>query len=458
MGSDAHITQPVRPSLIPSSKIASIADPSGNVIELIEGYHDEPNPPPPPANLEAQTPVWRRPLDISQAITAARIGNVQQLSEWLNAGGNPDQYDSQGWTPLLAAAVRRQAAAVDLLLHAPLRKADPEMPHRRSGALPIHYAGQSGSVRTSEFLLDAQPDHLDRIWELNGHTLFLQAVFYGYLQLAEFALHRGADTAATTVRGLGGMELAQQFQNQPMIDLIRPYDSPQDAKEAYYKVLLGRIAPVTPSAQAATQRLSNSLVRIIEDGLKRAAQHADSVETTLREVRNLVETQRIDVNRLGGPLQQPPLVVVVTGNNGSPANKNVAKLRKRLAEYLLEGGADPTVRELHPMAVHAIIRAAVFNHLEILQMIGRRLTPHALADALNEQPIVNGLTALHDTVLRVTTAGPDRFEGYLDQIRWFVANGARGDIEDFSGRTQRSIAEGARDPETRRRILDALGI
>ena len=108
------------------------------------------------------------------------------------------------------------------------------------------------------------------------------------------------------------------------------------------------------------------------------------------------------------------------------------------------------------MAVHTVIRAAVFNHLEILRMCGQHISPDQLADAINDRPLVNGLTAMHDTVLRATMAAPQQFEGYLEQARWLVAHGGRADIEDYSGRTQRAIAEGARDPDVRRRLLDVL--
>jgi hypothetical protein len=108
------------------------------------------------------------------------------------------------------------------------------------------------------------------------------------------------------------------------------------------------------------------------------------------------------------------------------------------------------------MGAHTIIRASVFNHLEILKACARHLSPVALADALNEIPVVNGLTALHDTVLRTTMVGPDRVEGYLEQTRWEVEHGARSDIEDFSGRTQRNLAEQARDPALGRRLLEIL--
>jgi len=53
-------------------------------------------------------------------------------------------------------------------------------------------------------------------------------------------------------------------------------------------------------------------------------------------------------------------------------------------------------------------------------------------------------------------AGPDRIDGYLAQIRWAVVSGAHYDMEDFSGRTQRGIAEAVADPGRKRLILEAL--
>lgn len=396
---------------------------------------------------------------ITAAVQAARAGDVAGLRAWLVSGGNPNAHDADGWTPLLAAAVRGHAEVVQLLLGGPGgHAADPDLEHAVSHALPIHFAGQSGCVRVADLLLAVRPPQLEAVWEINGHTLLLQAVFYEYLQLAEFALRRGANTAATTLRGLAGMELAQQFQNEALVELIRPYDRPQAAKTAYYEELQQRFAPVTLPAEAAAQQLADRLVDTIQDGLGSAANDATAAQTTLAAVRCLVEHDGADVNRLGGFLRQPALVVSVTGTNGTPASAAVAELRRQIADYLLERGADPTLHEVHPMGAHAVIRACVFNHLDILRSISRHLTAEKLAAALNEIPIVNGLTALHDSVLRASTVGPDRIDGYLNQIRWAVASGARWDIEDFSGRTQRAMAEAVADPERRERILDALGI
>jgi ankyrin repeat protein len=198
------------------------------------------------------------------------------------------------------------------------------------------------------------------------------------------------------------------------------------------------------------------MAAVIEDGLADSGGNADVAVATLATVRDLIENQGADVNALGGPLQQPPLVVAVTGNNGKPPDPVRARLRHDLTRLLLAHGADPLRCERHPMAADSIIRASVFNHLDILALIAERLPAHALAAALNRPASVNGLTALHDTVLRATTAAPGARQGYLDQIRWAVAHGARSDIEDFTGRTQREIAAAAADAALRRVLLDTL--
>ena len=392
---------------------------------------------------------------IEAAVAASRAGNDEALRDWLDGGENPNMHDGEGWTPLLAAAVRGHESTVGLLLG---RGADPDVAHGKSQALPIHFAGHSGSVPVAEQILALRPEHLEAVWDINGHTLILQTVFYGHLDLTRYALEKGANTAATTLRGLAPLEFAQQFANAPMIDLIRPYDSPREAKDEYYKALLEKIAPVTPPDERDAQDLADRLVRIVQEGLVSVSGDGSLIAGLLGEIRDLVVEEGADVNRLGGVLRQPALVVAVTGNNGAPANEDVARFRKETAALLLEHGADPTLQEDHPMGAHPVIRASVFNHLDILKMMGEHLTAGKLAGALNDIPVVNGLTALHDTVLRASMTSPDRLEGYLDQIRWEVGSGARYDIEDFSGRTQLSIAETVEDPVRRQQLLEALGV
>jgi ankyrin repeat protein len=342
------------------------------------------------------------------------------------------------------------------LLDNPFQVADIEIPHKISSALSIHFAGHSGSVLTAKILLDKQPNHLNAVWDLNGHTILLQAAFYGHLELAEFLLKKGANTAITTARGLGPMEMAKQFQNNALVEIISPYDSSSIDKATYYKSYLNRIAPIIPDDEFAEQEKSDQLFELIDQGIKAVCVSPESGQKKLEEVISFIDIKKVNVNRWGGPLQQPPLVVVVTGNNGIPEISAVANLRFQLAKYLLEKGADPTLKEKHPMNAHSIIRASVFNHLEILKLCEKFITPQQLADALNDIPIPNGLTALHDSVLRTTTAGPDRVEKYLEQVRWCMAKGAKSNIEDFSGITQKNIAENAKDIIIRERLLEIL--
>lgn len=386
-------------------------------------------------------------------IQAAKSGNLSALEQWLRAGNDPNQYDASGWTPLLWASARGHSAVVELLLE---NGADIAMPQRDSGSLSVHMAGHCGDVKTAEVLLRHRGELLDAVLDLNGHTILLQAVFYGHLDLARKLLERKASTAITTARGLGPLELATQFQNQAMIDLLSPYDSPADAKAAYYRSYLKRIAPVVPAAERKAQTLADELLTVISDGIRGAATDPGAVASTLEKVREIVAVRGADVNRLGGPLQQPALVVTVTGNNGWPAVPAVAQLRNEVAKFLLDHGADPVRRENHPMGAQTVIRAAVFNHLDILKMCADAISPQKMADAINEYPVVNGLTAMHDTVLRATMAGPDRIEGYLEQTRFFVTHGGRTDIEDFAGVTQRELAVRAKDPEVRRRLLEII--
>jgi 2-keto-3-deoxy-L-rhamnonate aldolase RhmA len=393
-------------------------------------------------------------IDITEGVNAAKAGDLGRLKKWLQEGNDPNQRDGEGWTPLLWAAARGHHETVRLLLD---KGADSGLAHGQSGALAVHMAGHSGDVDCARALLDNNPTEIDAVWDLNGHTILLQAVFYDHQPLTRMlVVERGANTAITTARGLGPMELADQFQNQPMMEIIRHYDRPQEEKDAYYAAYLKRIAPEVPPERRAQQDLNDQLTKVIEEGIAAARTGGASVDLTLEKVRVLIEEQGAEVNGLGGPLQQPPLIAAVTGNNGFPPNPDLARLREDLAAYLMEQGADAALHEKHPMGAQTVIRAAVFNHLKILRLCGEYMSPRKLTAAINEIPIVNGLTAMHDTVLRASTAGPDELEGYLEQAAWFVANGGRVDIEDFAGVTQRNIAEGVADPERRRRLLEVL--
>ncbi len=391
---------------------------------------------------------------VDDAIKAAARNDTRWLVDWIAAGGNPDQANERGWTPLLIASARGHARSVDALLNNTIRKADPTLRFAPSGALPIHLAGQSGDIDTARVLLAARPSDIDEAWLLNGHTLLLQAAFYGHVDLAKFAIRHGANPAATTLRGLTALDFGHQFDNRALIEALMPSAPSPEAKAASHKALMAKVREQDATVEDEAQRRSNEAAAAISEALKVIG---DSPER-LDELTTLVTTRLagVDVNKLAGDLLQPLLVITVTGNNTGPHPEAAAALRLRIARLLLDRGAGPLIKEKHPMGAHAIIRASVFGHIDILRLMGSRITSAELSDALNEIPVVNGLTALHDAVLRASTVPDDRLPGYLEQIRWEVASGARSDIEDFSGRTQHKYAEDIADSARRKLILEAL--
>jgi len=97
------------------------------------------------------------------------------------------------------------------------------------------------------------------------------------------------------------------------------------------------------------------------------------------------------------------------------------------------------------MAVDAVIRSAVLNHFDLLKLISNYMKPLAFAAALNEIPMINGQTALQDTVHRALTSEGEALTRHLDQIRWCVDKGARTDIEDHTGTSPAMLAQKAMD-------------
>lgn len=396
------------------------------------------------------------PQSISQAIEFGLRGDYESLQNWLSEGNNPNEYDDEGWTPLLAASVRGHAALVALLLDNDDTQADISMPHAVSKALPIHFAGHSGDIETTDLLLKHKPEHINAVWYLNAHTVLLQAAFYGWLELADYLVRSGADTSYPTARYLTAFEMARQFQNKTLMGILEAYPYNEEDKKRHYDEYMDSIKPSYQEDELPAQKLSDELFHLIDSGIRLVISNPSQYRETIDGIKNFIANNPIDVNRLGGPLQQPPLVVAVTGNNGEPTIAESAKLRFEIARVLLDKGADPTLNELHPMGVDTIIRGAVFNHLDILKLCSEYVPLERITFALNRIPIANGLTALHDSVLRASTAGPDRVENYLRQIEWAVSCGARSDIPDFSGRTQKDIAANAKNEAIKEKLLNIL--
>lgn len=427
-----------------------------------------------------------------QPLEAARNADVEGLRRWLIRGGDPDVADEEGWTPLLIAAARGHASIVELLLFHDFpgaRRADPDRRFPGAGGLPIYMAGQAGDIKTVQTLLRARPDHLFETASRNGHTVLLQAAFYGqkpHQLLARYLLDSvdkilaipardherilAAQTrlfVATNVLNQNATALARAYRIAPMVSLLQAYDhTTAEQRQAYYQGLLKSFAPVPSSdeGERRIQSLTDDLILQIQNGL--AATQALSADSgdfqhlqsdVLSKVRAYLRDPQFQIDRLGSPLQRTPLIVACAG---ADITESTRILRDTIVETLLAHGADPLVREVRAMGVNAVIRAAVWGHLYILERFAKLLPTEKLTDALNERPPVNGFTALHDSVLRALSADGPLLNNYLHQITWEVQHGARFDIEDFSGRTQEMIAAAAlSDPDFQmnaRRVLLAL--
>ena len=404
---------------------------------------------------------WIRSLQAGP-VRVARDGDIDALRAWLAGGGDPNLRDRDGWTPLLAAASHGHAAAVDLLLHPETdgaQAADPALRYEAADALPVYMAAHAGDLETVRLLLAAAPDHLHERSSVNGHTVLLQAAFYGkqrHLALAEYLLDHAAAIrglapdalpeeqarllSATNVRGYNALGMQDLWHNQAMKDLLLRYhggglDSERGReierrRVAYLRSLLLSIA--TP--QALTERV----LAAVGDYLA-----ADDPTEAGQRIDEILAVPDFDVNRLGGELGMPPLVYAITGVDvGNPAR---ADRRHALAGKLLAAGADPAVRERHPMAVGAVIRASVLNNFGLLQLIAAHMLPAAFAAEMNVSPAVNGLTAMHDAIHRALTSPSAELDGHLAQITWMIRHGARLDLPDNTGQTQRDLVAAALD-------------
>ncbi|RCS42044.1 hypothetical protein DTL42_19635 [Bremerella cremea] len=394
------------------------------------------------------------------AVDMARAGDVTGLSKWLVCGGDPNIYDSDGWTVLLAASAYGKHQVVDFLLNNAMHdvpNADPCLRFCGADALPIYMAGQSGDVKTVEILLKAKPEHLHAISTVNGHTVFLQAAFYGksvHLDLARYLLDNCCSllgsppdqlpseqkrlTTATNVRGYTGLTMQHLWHNEKMSELLSGYPQPtEEEKETYLDDLLLRIA----DAQSLSERLIHELrfwqnkAAAVEDGAAPVDQQL--VEQALVAIDRIASQSAFEIDRLASSLYQPPLIYAITGVDRT---RSGAEMRFAIVKYLLDKKADPKVREKHPMGIGSVIRASVLNQFELLKLVADYMTKQDFADEMNTSPAVNGLTAMHDAVHRALTAPAPDLQPHLNKIRWMLQRGARIDIPDHTGQTQKQLA------------------
>lgn len=395
---------------------------------------------------------WLRALQ-REPLRRAADGDRPGLQEWVDRGGELNLPDERGWTVLASAASRGQSETVEWLLGA---GADPHARIPASDLLAVHLAAQKGDATTVRLLLEAVPEHVHATSSVNGHTVLLQAAFYGksgHQDVVRLVLDgRDDDSRArlladTNVRGYNAVGMQDLWHNEPMKALLVSYYPAGLDGEFAAKVTALRDACIhrmlvgiaTPSQ--LSERMMTAISRYVDAGDEKA--HA--------EARELLTLANFEINRLAGPLLMTPLVFACTGVDvGHPRQ---AKRRQTMVRTLLEAGADPAVLEKHPMAVGAVIRASVLNNFDLLKLIASTMTPQAFAAEMNTSPAINGLTAMHDAVHRALSSPTDELHHHLEQIEWMLEHGARLDIEDNTGQTQDELARAAQsdpafDPQT----------
>lgn len=426
-------------------------------------------------------------------IDAAISGDLETIKEWLELGGSADIQTLKGWTPLLAASARGQSEIVSYLL-SPEKGigANTKLRYENGDLSPLLLAGQFADLKTVQVLLENQGDLLFEISMVNGHNLLLQTAFFGsqkHLNVAKWLLenistllkHSPDDinsiessllklTSMTNVRGFNCLTMAELWGNKPMAALFKQYDqSSKEDHKHYLDSLLEKIAPNVPSDpwELESMRLTNDFISLISDAFVKISNlNSDEPikiavleEGEWLQLKDIIADPHFDINRLGGPLSQTPLIVALTGADTKPF---VAEFRASLVHFLLKQGANPDTEELHPMGVDAVIRAAVLNHFRILKELSDYMKPLAFTAALNAVPPINGQTALQDTVHRALTATENQLTEHLEQIRWCIQKGARIDIEDHTGSSPEKLARSAVSDaiyaENAYFVMDALGI
>jgi chloride channel protein, CIC family len=190
---------------------------------------------------------WRRRMAGPELVHAATGGQLYAVTEMLSEGNDPDQRDTDGNTPLTAAALqgdvrivnRLKAAGADLeaankwgwtaLMAAALRGhahvarvllaagAEPNM-RDHTGATPLHRATSKGFMDVVAVLLEggARPDLADR----RGTVPLLMAVNGDYETILRLLIRAGAGVQRADQAGVTPLMRAAQRGHVTMVDAL----------------------------------------------------------------------------------------------------------------------------------------------------------------------------------------------------------------------------------------------
>lgn len=172
-------------------------------------------------------------------------------------------------------------------------------------------AGQSGDIDTVRALLEHHPGHLHAISSVNGHTVLLQAVFYGttrHRELVAWLLDRATPDerrrmlTAYNVRGYTATTMARLWHIEPLMSLLSTVDETTAAERDAYRERL--LASIAPHPSAATDELIAAVATPLDEARIAAA----------------IAAPGLDLDRRGGPLSQTPVIAALTGTDTEAEN------------------------------------------------------------------------------------------------------------------------------------------
>lgn len=176
---------------------------------------------------------------------ALNVDDDRTIRRWLDAGGDPNQPDARGQTPLIVAMRDESFKVAALLLEHPATRVDATnavgetalmmaalkghlawaqrlvaqgASVNREGWTPLHYAASGGGVEVVRWLLD-QGARIDAP-SPNRSTALMMASRYGASESVDLLLARGADTRLRNDRGLSAADFARSAGRDAMAERL----------------------------------------------------------------------------------------------------------------------------------------------------------------------------------------------------------------------------------------------
>jgi Ankyrin repeats (3 copies)/Ankyrin repeats (many copies) len=148
-------------------------------------------------------------------IAAARDGSLERLRALISAGADMNVRDSEGWTPLMVAALKGHAKTVVLLLshgaHIETRN--------NSGWTALRFASSVGDTEMMSLLIGYGADVNSR--DDNRQTILMQAAEEGNISSVRELLEAGADKEARNLAHESAVSIALRKGHAEIVQLLR---------------------------------------------------------------------------------------------------------------------------------------------------------------------------------------------------------------------------------------------